>query len=104
MLIDVVSYYLFITVLFMLFSYPVHLHDSIIVWSHDICMCTIPTFLHTHWEFWLSRFTHPDIWLLYFIDQVFGKELMHYEEPEFSLLDHSFWYRIIPSSILLSSI
>jgi len=46
MLIDVVSYYLLITVLFMLFSYPVHLQDSIIVWSHDICTCTFPFFTH----------------------------------------------------------
>ena len=35
---------LLVTVLFMLFSYPVHLHDSIIVWSHDICTCTFPFF------------------------------------------------------------
>ena len=47
MLIDDVSYYLLITVLFMLFSYSVHLHDSIIVWSHDICTCTFPFFTHS---------------------------------------------------------
>jgi len=44
MLIDVVSYYLLGTVLFILFLYPKHLHDSIIVWSHDICTCTLPLF------------------------------------------------------------
>ena len=42
-LIFIVLYYLLITILFMLFSYPVYFHGSSIVCSHDICSCT---FLH----------------------------------------------------------
>jgi len=43
----IVLYYLLITILFMLFLYLVHLHDSTIVWSHDICVCTFLHFTHS---------------------------------------------------------
>jgi len=87
-LIDVVSYNLLITVLFMLFSYPVYLHDSIIVYSHVICMCTFLSFYTLIGSFWLPGFAHPGIWLLHFVNQVFEEEHTHFEEPEFFLLDH----------------
>jgi len=88
-LIFIVTYSLLIAILFMLFFLSSTSSWSI-VWSHDVCTYTIPSFLQTHWKFWLYRFAYPGIWLLHFIDQVFREKLKHYEEPKFPLLDHPF--------------
>ena len=80
-LIDVVSYNLLITILFMLFPYLIYLHDSIIICSHVICTCTFPLF-YTHWEFWLPEFTHPGIWVFLLLSR-------HSKSTESLLLDRS---------------
>jgi len=94
-LIVIVLYYLLIIILFMSFSNPVHLHDSIIVWLHDICICTFPFILHTHWEVWLHGFAHPGSCIFYIADQVFGEDHPPYEELEFP-------YLVIPSQYIVT--
>jgi len=64
----------------MLFLYLVYFHGSNIVCSDDIRTCTFSHY--THWEFSDSPgFAHSGLLLLYSVDQVFGKDHMHYEEP-----------------------
>ena len=79
-LIFIVPYSLLIITLFMSFSYPVHLHDSIIVWSHDICTCTFPFILTHYLGVLTSWICIPDLWL-FIADHVFEEDHRHIEEP-----------------------
>jgi len=41
------------------------------IWLQDICTCTFPFILHTHWvTFWWSWICTSRYWIFYFIDQV----------------------------------
>jgi len=71
-LIVILLYYLLSTILFILFSYSVYFH-GVLWYAHMIYSCAPFLFLHTHWEFWLPKFTHPGIWVIAFTEQVFEK-------------------------------
>ena len=81
-------YCLLIPVLFMIF-----LIQHILYYQYHTMFTCVPfPYFYTHWEFWLPEFTHPGLWLLHFINQVY-EEIVLSEEYGVSLLDHRIlWY------------
>jgi len=77
-LIIYLTWHILYCVLFtLLFIYFIHtIFYSSIYYHHMltvICTCTFHFILHIHWEFWLPKFAHPSLYML-FTDQVFGED------------------------------